>query len=105
MAKDTKKTKGTKKEKSTDTQGRVEDVLKELGRKIDILIEDTKKATGSVRDEAEKKIEELKKRKTKLDEDFHRYKQQEKWQEAKSHFSTALHELKQAIESLFKKGD
>jgi Sec-independent protein translocase protein TatA len=86
-----------------DSQGKVEEILKELGKKIDHLISETKDASSDVRDEVEKKIEELKVKKDKLEEDFKEYKQQEKWQDAKSHFSSALQELKKAIEAMFAK--
>ena len=85
------------------SQGKVEDILKELGKKIDILIADTKNASSELRDDVEKKIVELKEKKEKLEEEFNNYKKQEKWQDAKSHFTSALNELKLAIETLFKK--
>ncbi|MFY0687283.1 MAG: DUF4164 family protein [Cyclobacteriaceae bacterium] len=88
---------------ATETQGKVEEILRELGKKIDDLIVDTKQASEGVKDDIEEKIQDLKERKQKLEDEFNEYKEKEKWQDAKSHFSKALQELKQAVESLFKK--
>ena len=88
---------------ANETQGRVEEILREVGKKIDHLIEETREAKDGVRDELEKKISELKSKKEKLDEEFKHYKQHEKWQEAKEHFSSALHELKKGVEAIFVK--
>ncbi len=89
---------------ASETQGKVEEILKELGRKIDQLIEDTKNAGDEVKEEVEKKIADLKKKKEKLEEDFQEYKRSERWHEAKVHFSAALQELKKGVESIFTKG-
>ena len=86
-----------------ESGGRVEDILAELGKKIDQLIEDAKEVKDDVRDEVEKKISELKTKKEKLEDDFKDYKQQEKWQDAKEHFHSALMELKRAAEAVFAK--
>lgn len=85
------------------SEGNVEEILKELGKKIDQLIEDAKEVKDDVRDEVEKRIADLKERKSGLEDDFEEYKQQEKWQDAKEHFFVALQELKKAAESVFKK--
>lgn len=89
---------------SEDSKGKVENLLKELGRKIDHLIEEAKEASGEVREEVDQRIDELKERKDKLEEEFKEFQSQERWQEAKSHFSSAVHELKLAAEKVFKKG-
>ena len=89
---------------ANDTKGQVEKILAELGKKIDQLIVETKSASGDVREDVEKKIKELKKKKEKLEEDFESYKgkNEGKWQDAKSHLSSAAQELKKAIEAMFK---
>ena len=46
-----------------DTKGQVEEILSELGKKIDLLIHETKNASGEVRDDIEDRIRDLKKRK------------------------------------------
>lgn len=88
---------------SNDTKGQVENILAELGKKIDLLIVETKHASADVREDVEKKIKELKKKKQKIEEDFETYKSKNdgKWQDAKSHLSSALQELKMAIEAVF----
>jgi len=86
------------------TKGQLENILAELGRKIDVLISETKDSTEDVREEVERKIQDLKKRKEKLENDFEKYKDDNegKWDDAKSHANTALIELKKAVEILFK---
>ena len=85
---------------ATEKSGKIEDILRELGKKIDVLIAEAKVAKDGVRDDIEEKIEELKKKKEKLEEDINDYKQKESWHEAKSHFTNAIHEVRQAIEAL-----
>ncbi|MFT4737215.1 MAG: putative nucleic acid-binding Zn-ribbon protein [Cyclobacteriaceae bacterium] len=80
--------------------GKIEDMLGELGKKIDILIEEAKVAKDEIRDDVEVKIEDLKQKKEKLEADISQYQQKEKWQEAKGHFVTGIHELKNAMETL-----
>ena len=50
-----------------ETKGQVEQILTELGKKIDLLILETKDASKEVREDVEKKIVELKKRKKKVE--------------------------------------
>jgi len=90
-------------EDKQENKGKIEDILRELGRKIDVLIEEGKDAKDEIRDEVEKKIQELKSKKDELEQEWDEYKQNEKWKEAKSHFMKALHELKAAVESVFSK--
>ncbi len=85
------------------TQGKVEEVLRELGKKIDELIVEATEVKDDLRDEVEKKIRDLKTKKEKLEDEIEDYKKQEKWHEAKEHFFTALQELKKAAESVFSK--
>jgi Sec-independent protein translocase protein TatA len=84
-----------------ESKGQVENILRELGKKIDELIHETRGATDEVRDEIEKKIEELKKKKDTLEDDWEEYKKNEKWQEAKVHFSSAFSELRAALDTIF----
>lgn len=85
-----------------DPKGQVEGILSELGKKIDHLIHETKGAKDDVRVEVEKKISELKKKKEKIEEDFKEYKDKDKWNDAKSHLSVALDELKKALGAVIK---
>ncbi|MDH5608459.1 MAG: hypothetical protein OEY56_03185 [Cyclobacteriaceae bacterium] len=84
-----------------ETNGKIEDILRELGKKIDQLIEETKEASAGVRDEIEDKIEALKAKKADLENEFQHYKDQEKWNEAKEHFSSAVHEFRKGVEAMF----
>lgn len=86
-----------------DTKGQVEEILAELGKKIDVLIKETKDASGEVRDDIEDKIKDLKSRKSKLENDFKSYKDknEDKWQEIKHHLVTAIQELRLAVETAF----
>lgn len=92
---------------STDQQGQVEKILKELGKKIDDLIVDAKDAKDDIRDEVEEKIKELKKKKGKLDDEYQSFKQKNegKWDEIKSHLALAAEEIKMAAEAAFRKKD
>ena len=95
--------KTTKKEETP--KGQVENILSELGKKIDHLIVEARDAKDEVREDVEKKIKELKTRKEKLENDFNEYKDKsgDKWQDAKLHLSAALEELKKAVETVIKK--
>lgn len=92
-------------EMSEDSKGKVENLLSELGKKIDHLIVEAKEASGDVREDVNEKIQDLKERKEKLEEEFQEFKNQERWQEAKTHFASAAEELKMAMGKVFKKGD
>ena len=85
------------------TSGKVEETLREIGKKIDSLIQEAKEAKDDIRDDIEKKIEELKNKKEEIEEEFKTYRQSEKWKEAKDHLTSALSELKQALDTVFKK--
>ncbi len=86
------------------TKGQVEELLQELGKKIDHLIEEARGAKDHVRDEVEEKIEELKNRKEIIEKEIEAYKKQSepKWHEFKLHLNHALEELKKAAEVIFK---
>ena len=86
-------------------KGKVEDILVEIGRKIDHLISETKKAGNMVTAEAEKKIHDLKEQKEKLEEEFQSYSSNrgEKWKNTKTHLNEAVSELRRAAEAFFSK--
>ena len=88
-----------------DDKGKVEEILTELGKKIDMLIGETKKAGNNVTDEAEKQIEKLKEQKEKLEEEFQGFTSSsgEKWEHAKIHLNEAATEIRRAFEAMFKK--
>ena len=83
----------------------VESILAELGKKIDHLIEETKKAGTKVSKETEKKIEELKEQKDRLEEEIKNRSagSGEKWGHAKEHLNEAADSMRKALEALFKK--
>ncbi len=89
----------------SDEKGKVEEILTELGKKMDQLIAETKKAGSNVSEEAEKKIQELRDKKEKLEEDFKEYSANsgEKWDHAKIHLNEAAVEIRRAFEAMFKK--
>ncbi len=91
--------------KKKSTKGQVENILAELGKKIDQLIKDAKGAKDTIRNDLEVKIEELKQKKAKIEEDFKSYqeKHEGKWDDVKEHLEKALNELKMAASSAFKK--
>ena len=82
----------------------VETILSELGKKIDHLIEETKKAGTKVSEETEKKINDLKKQKDKLEEELRERAGDsgEKWSQARDHLNEAMISINKAITSLFK---
>jgi len=90
---------------SIDHQGQVEKIMKELGKKIDELIVGAKDAKDDVKVEVDSKIKDLKKRKGKLEDEFTNFKKNNegKWEEIKSHLSSAADEIKKAAGAAFKK--
>jgi hypothetical protein len=87
------------------SRGKVEAILRELGQKIDVLINETTSSSIEVRNELEKTIQLLKIRKEKLEEEFNTYTGREKWQTTKNHFGNAIGELKKAVEALLNKNE
>lgn len=89
----------------SDEKGKVEDILTELGKKIDQLIGETKKAGSNVSEETQNQINNLKAKKEKLEEEFKGYSANsgEKWDHAKIHLNEAATEIRRAFEAMFKK--
>ena len=87
------------------SRGKVEAILRELGQKIDVLINETTSSSIEVCNELEKTIQLLKIRKEKLEEEFNTYTGQEKWQTTKNHFGNAIGELKKAVKALLNKNE
>jgi peptidoglycan hydrolase CwlO-like protein len=94
----------------------VEKLLKDIGEKIDDLIEKGKKLSGEAGGEIDKKIDELKNKKWDLERDFEEMKARldERFQEEKKnmgpklkksgeHFKAALFQLNEAVKALFEK--
>lgn len=87
----------------SESKGQVENILKELGKKIDGLVEEMHGAKEEFKEEFKDQIHELKEKRDKLQGEFDEFKSQEKWQEAKQHFVSAAMELKRGVEKVFKK--
>ncbi|MBC6401870.1 MAG: hypothetical protein GDA51_02020 [Ekhidna sp.] len=83
----------------------IESILSELGKKIDHLINETKKAGTKVSEEMESKIRDLKKQKDKLEEEIRDRSENsgEKWSHAKGHLNEAADSIRKAFKVLFKK--
>ncbi len=90
---------------SSDHQGQVETILSELGKKIDELVIEAKGAKDDIKEEVEDKIKDLKGQKEKLEDEFSDFKQKNegKWEDIKTHLSSAADEIKKAAEAAFKK--
>ncbi|MEL6556822.1 MAG: hypothetical protein AAFQ94_01480 [Bacteroidota bacterium] len=88
----------------SETKGQLENLLKDLGHKIDSLIDEAKDATGHLKEDLEEKIEVLKQKRDELEDSFSDYKEKgkDKWDDAKPHLAKAASELKSAIDKLFK---
>ena len=81
-----------------------EKILKDLGQKIDELIDRAK--SGEVREDIDEAIEALKKQRDKFEEKMKdiKEKNEPKVQEAKVHLRSAMEELNQAFQKMFRKG-
>ncbi len=82
----------------------VEDLFRDLGKKIDQLIERGKMSSEDVRDELDKRMDEIRKNKEKLEEDFKNFTgDKEKWKAVENSLENAAKELKKAVETAFGK--
>ncbi|MEO9483846.1 MAG: hypothetical protein ABJG47_10390 [Ekhidna sp.] len=83
---------------------KVEDILTELGKKIDHLVAETKKAGTKVSDDMEKQIQKLKSQKDKLEEDLKNQASHggEKWGQARDHMNDAAAAINKALGVFFK---
>jgi hypothetical protein len=84
----------------------LEKLFKELGEKIQVMMDEAKDATGDVREDMKGTIDQLKKQRDKIEvkmTDF-RTKNEPKIEEAKHHLKIALDEINKAFEKMFRKG-
>jgi polyhydroxyalkanoate synthesis regulator phasin len=82
----------------------VEDLFRDLGKKIDQLIERGKMNSEEIRVELDKRVEEIRRNKEKLEEDFKNFTgDKEKWKAVESSLENAAKELKRAVETAFGK--
>ncbi len=84
--------------------GQVENILSELGRKIDELVEAAKEKKGDVKVDLDSTIEDLKKQKSKLESEWQDFKEtgEDRWEKSKPHLVSALTEIKEAFKLIFK---
>ncbi len=87
----------------SESKGQVENLLQELGRKIDDLVDEMKDVKDDLKEEFENKVDELREKKEQLEAEFDEFKNQEKWQEAKGHFVSAVGELRKAVQTALRK--
>lgn len=85
-------------------QGKVESLLKDLGKKIDQLITEGKKASSGLSQDVEEKIRDLKIQRDKLEAEFDEFKKKNepRWKEAREHLEVAMMEIRKAAEAAFK---
>lgn len=82
----------------------VEDLFRDLGRKIDQLIERGKQSSEDAREELEKRVDEMRKNREKLENDFKSFTgDKEKWKAVEKSLENAAKELKKAVETAFAK--
>ncbi|SNT11048.1 intein N-terminal splicing region [Ekhidna lutea] len=83
---------------------KVEDILTELGKKIDHLVEETREAGSKVSEDMEVQIEKLKAQKQKLEDQIKNRssKSNEKWVEVREHMNEAAASINRALSTLFK---
>lgn len=84
---------------------KVEDIMAELGKKIDQLVAETKKAGSKVSDDMEDQIAKLKIQKEKLEDQIKNRTANsgEKWGQAREHMNEAAAAINKALGVLFKK--
>ena len=82
----------------------IEEILAELGKKIDHLVAETKKAGSKVSEDMEAQIQKLKVQKDKLEEEMrsHASNSGEKWAEAREHMNDAAAAINKALGVFFK---
>ena len=90
-----------KKEKS----GKVEQVLQELGKSIDELVNKARNSKGSAKKEMDSRIEELKRNKKTLEKEFEKFKKEHSGDIDKFEKSVkkTAGEVKKSVEDIFSK--
>lgn len=89
---------------ATDKKQSVEELLRDLGKKIDELIERGKGKSEGFGKEMDSRLEELRKNKEKLEQDFKRFTgDNEKWKSVEESLEKAAYEIKQVLKTAFGK--
>ncbi|WP_370089517.1 hypothetical protein [Ekhidna sp.] len=83
---------------------KVEDIMAELGKKIDQLVAETKKAGSKVSEDMEDQIAKLKIQKEKLEDQIKNRTANsgEKWGQVRDHLNDAAAAVNKALTALFK---
>jgi Sec-independent protein translocase protein TatA len=88
----------------SEKRGKIEQLLMELGRKMDQLIHEAKHATGDLQQDFSEKMEEMNKSREKLEQELKDFTQDEaKWKEVQIRLQNAAHEIRQAVELSLKR--
>ena len=82
-------------------EGKAEKSFKNLGKKIDELLEDLKGFKDKAAVEFEGSVEELKKNRDSIEEEIKNLKDDDRWKEAKQNLENAGKEIKKAFENAF----
>ena len=83
--------------------GKAEKAFKEMGARIDELIEDLKKVKGQAKDEFGDRIEELKKNRDTIEGEFRKVREDDRWKEVQTNLENAGKEIRKAFEAAFSK--
>ena len=88
-----------------NTQGTAEKMFKDIGKKIDELIQDLNEAKDQAKVEYADRIDEIKRNAETLKEEFFNFKEthKDRWEEAETNLEKAGRELKKAFDVLFSK--
>jgi len=85
-----------------ENQGKMENMLKDLGRKIDELIAKSKDGTSDFKMDIDARKEELKRNMETLETETKRFVQdKEKWRDVEAKLKNVVIELKDAVETAF----
>ena len=90
---------------NTDNQGKAERLLRDLGKKIDELLNKSFEEKGELREDLKRRLEELKRNKEKLESEIKGFvaKNEHKWKDVEVRLQNAADELKKALEIIFQK--
>jgi vacuolar-type H+-ATPase subunit I/STV1 len=86
-------------------RGKAEEMLAELGRKVDQLIHESRGASEEIREEIEERIAELKRNKEQLENEVHNFSKNRdpKWKAVEEKLGRAVDEVREAIRIAFGK--
>lgn len=84
-------------------EGKVEKILKDLGKKIDELIADLKKVKGEAGVEFNSRVDELKRNRDSLENEFKKLRSDDRWKEVEQNLDNAGKDIRKAFDAAFKK--